>query len=348
MNSISLFGCSPSLRFSDRAVLWREPDDAPIALPKTRDPMGTWIGLRDALFLPAERILDVDYGREAVNVNALDEVPDSSWYSDPRRELGEDGAVRLRPLGAEAITRGRIDGIAPVPPLTVTKGKSEGANLGFVVKDARGKKYALKIDPPGLIGLDTSTEVVVSRLAWAAGWLVPDEAIIDFHPSQLVLAPDATMKDDFGRSLPLDAERLAQLIAILPRRSDGTIRAVASRWIEGKIVGPFQFYGRRPDDANDRVPHQDRRDLRAFGTFSEWVNNIDTLENNTLDSYVGEPGRGHLLHYEQDVGGAFGARAVGPIQYWMGQDVYLAPSRIFESLFTLGLWPRRWEGERVR
>jgi hypothetical protein len=348
VKSVSLSGCSPSLRFSDRAILWREPDDAPIPLPKTRDPMGTWLGLRDVTFLPADRALALDYGREAVNVNALDEVPDSSWYVDPRRVVGADGAVRLRPLGAEALARGRIDGIAPEPPLTVVKGKSEGANLGFVVKDARGVQYELKIDPPGLVGLDTSTEAVVSRLVWAAGWLVPDEALIDFQPGELRLAPDAKLKDPLGRSHPFTQARLDEVVAGMPRAPGGTIRAVASRWIEGKIVGPSTFFGLRNDDANDRVPHENRRDLRAFGIFSEWVNNIDTLENNTLDAYVGAPGRGHLLHYQQDVGGAFGSRAVGPIQYWMGTDVYLAPSRVLASLFTLGAWPRRWEGERVR
>ena len=49
-----------------------------------------------------------------------------------------------------------LEGLEPVAPLTVVKSKSEGANLGFVVRDARGIKYALKIDPPGLVGLDTS------------------------------------------------------------------------------------------------------------------------------------------------------------------------------------------------
>jgi hypothetical protein len=345
---VLLCGCSPSVRFADRAVLWREPDDAPIPVPKERDPMGTWLGLRDAIFLPADRVLALDYGRESVNVNALDEVPDSSWFVDVRRELGPSGEVRLRPLGAEAIARGRVDGVAPVLPLTITKSKPAGANLGFIAKDARGVQYAIKIDPPGLVGLDTSTEVVVARLAWAAGWLVPDEALIDFRPSDLKLAPGAKWKDPLGGSHPLDQRFLDHMLAAMPRAADGTIRAVASRWIEGRIVGPFTYFGRRADDANDRVPHEDRRDLRAFGLFSEWVNNIDTLENNTLDAYVGKPGEGHLLHYQQDVGGAFGARAVGPIQYWMGVDVYLAPSRVLASLVTLGAWPRRWEGERVR
>jgi hypothetical protein len=347
--ALALAACTPDVRFPDRAILWREPDDAPIAMPKERETWGTWMGVRDTIFAPADRVLALDGGRESENVNALDEVPDSTWFRDPRRVVDASGAVRLRELGAEALTRGRIGAdVTPVPPYTVTRGKAAGANAGFVVKDARGVKYAFKFDPPGLAGLDTSTEVVVARLAWAAGWLVPDETLVDVRPSELVLAPDAKSKDGLDRTVPFSREAFDRAVAHLPRQPGGTLRAIASRWIEGRAIGPFTWFGRRADDPNDRVPHEDRRDLRAFGVFSAWVNNVDALETNTFDTYVGKNGRGHVEHYQQDVGGAFGARAVGPVQFWMGSDVYLSPRRILTQTLTLGIAPRPWDGERVR
>lgn len=63
--------------------------------------------------------------------------------------------------------------------------------------------------------------------------------------------------------------------------------------------------------------------MRAFGVFASWVNDVDTLENNTLDMYVGPPGGGHVLHYHQDVGGALGTWAFAHAPYWMGHETYL-------------------------
>ncbi|HEY2745187.1 MAG TPA: hypothetical protein VGL86_11210, partial [Polyangia bacterium] len=259
------------------------------------------------------------------------------------------GQGRPRRLSPDEMARGAF-GVAPRPklPLTVTKGKDKGGNLGFIVKDALGRQFAVKLDPPGYVSLDTSTEVVVSRLAWAGGWNVPAESIVDLRPSDLILSPKATVTDALGHKKPLDAERYRKLLARAPVGPDGSMRALASLWIEGIIVGPYSYEGRRRDDGNDRVRHQDRRDLRGYGVFSAWVNDVDTTEANTLDSYLGERGRGHLVHYQQDVGGSFGARAAEPMFYWMGADTYFSGSRLFASLFSFGLVPRAWEGESVR
>ena len=100
--------------------------------------------------------------------------------------------------------------------------------------------------------------------------------------------------------------------------------------------------------ANDRIAHEDRRDLRGYGVFSAWVNDVDTTEANTLDSYVGKKGRGHLVHWQQDVGGSFGSRAAEPMFYWMGSDTYFSPGRMLASLFSFGIANRAWEGDEVR
>ncbi len=343
---VMLAGCAPTVRFADRAILWRDPDDKPIPVPAPRDPPYHWVAIRDAIFNPADQVLAIDVTREAVNVNAVDETPDSSWWIDRRRIPGQ---ALPRVLSDEEMHKGAFaDAPLPKLPLTVTKGKEKGGNLGFIVKDALGRQFAVKIDPPGYVSLDTSTEVVASRLAWAAGYFVPAEAILDLRPGDLVLSPKATTTDAAGNKIPLGPDRFQELLARAPMSPDGTIRALASLWIEGIIVGPYSYFGRRADDANDRVRHEDRRDLRGLGVFSAWVNNIDTTEANTLDSYVGERGKGHLLHWQQDVGGSFGARAAEPMYYWMGADTYFSAGRILASLLSFGIVNRAWEGETVR
>ena len=341
---LSLAGCAAG-RFADRGILWHDPDDRPAPLPRKAEPDYNWIAIRDVAILPVDRTLTLDYVREATNVNALDETPDSSWWVDRHRVPNAPPRV----LSDDEMTRGAFgERPMPQPPLTVVKSKDAGANIGFIVKDALGRQFAIKVDPPGLIGMDTSTEVVVSRLAWAAGWFVPAEALLDLSPSDLQLSPTATTIDKTGQKIPLDSVRFRKILAHAPFQSDGTIRVLASLWIEGTILGPYAYYGRRSDDKNDRIDHQNRRDLRGYGVFCPWVNNIDTTDINTLDSYLGKPGQGHVVHWQQDVGGSFGARAANPIDYWMGFDTYLSLTRMLESFFSLGTWLRAWSSDEVR
>jgi hypothetical protein len=52
-----LAGCATTARFADRPVLWRDPDDLPIARPRAPLPAGIqWTGFRDAVVFPADRV----------------------------------------------------------------------------------------------------------------------------------------------------------------------------------------------------------------------------------------------------------------------------------------------------
>jgi hypothetical protein len=108
----------------------------------------------------------------------------------------------------------------------------------------------------------------------------------------------------------------------------------------------FSAVGTRTDDPNDRIAHQNRRELRGFGVFAAWVNDTDTFQSNTLDVYVGPPGAGHVVHYQQDVGGAFAVWAARPAAYWMGHAAFFSPSLAMRSILTLGFMPQPWEGIR--
>jgi hypothetical protein len=345
----ALAGCaSPPVRFADRAILWIDPDDLPIAQPPPRPPMGNgrfWVGANDAIFEPGERFFNVEYGVEAANVNAVDEVPDSTWWTDPRRDPAHPSAP-LRALAADELTRAAGDGTTPEPPFRITAGLAGGSTAGFVAVDARGRKWALKFDPENHVGLVTGADAIASRLAWASGWRVPDDLIIEVSRSDLILAPDAKMPNRWGQKEHLDAGDVDSILWHCAREADGRYRVGASRWIAGKVLGPISWLGRDKHDPNDRVAHEDRRDLRGFGVWASWVDDVDIIENNTLDSYVGKPGQGHVVHYQLDVGGAFGTFSDTVAPFWMGDQSYFQADRIFAALFTLGFSRYRWDDPR--
>jgi hypothetical protein len=159
------------------------------------------------------------------------------------------------------------------------------------------------------------------------------------------VAADATAEARFGKHEPFTKDDLALLLG--PRTRGGQVRALASRWIDGQLLGWFSYLGRDKADANDRVRHEDRRDLRGFGVWAAWVDNVDTLENNTLDTYLGPSGHGHVVHYQQDVGGALGVFAARPTPGWMGHEGYFAVGRVLGSFATLGAIPRPFDRAKL-
>lgn len=326
--------CAPTSPFLDRQVLWRDPDDLPIPVPAHYRATDIWGRAFAPLVDAADRGLALDLGREALDVNALDEVPDSSWFTNRGR------------LSPEILAGGPLPPADPRLPLTVVSGKSEGASAGFVALDALGVKYLIKLDPPGWPGLASGADVVGSRLFHAMGWNVPADAPIEFSPGDVKLSPRARLDGRYQDSppTPLGEEELATLLARGARLASGRIRGVASRFIPGEIIGQWSYLGRRSDDPNDRIPHQDRRVLRGMVVPAAWINNVDTLETNTLDAYVGPPGRGHLVHYLIDFGSAFASYAVRPMEAWMGYEGWISGGPMLESLFTLGIGGKRfWE-----
>ncbi len=86
------------------------------------------------------------------------------------------------------------------------------------------------------------------------------------------------------------------------RSADGSYRVMAQRGLPGRVIGGFKYFGTRPDDPNDIVPHEHRRELRALQVFGAWTNLVDMKAGNTLDTVITENGRSYVRHYLQDVG----------------------------------------------
>jgi len=248
----------------------------------------------------------------ARNVNTIDEVPDSSWFTN---------RAGTRPLSVEDIMRGpNRDNGPKAGAWTVTSSKSDGVTPGFTIKDADGVRWFLKFDPPGYRGMSTGTEVTATKLMWALGYHVPENHVAYLRREQLVVGEGAKVTPPSGKTRRMRLGDIDEMLARVDREPDGTYRVVASRALDGKPIGRIRFDGTRPDDPNDIVPHQHRRELRGYGTFAAWLNHVDAKSINSLDTLVTEHGRSFVRHHLIDFGSSLGSGGLGPADYWAGHE----------------------------
>jgi len=271
---------------------------------------------------------------EAENVNSLDEVPDSTWFTNRHAK---------RRLTAEELARGPGTGSPPTEPFTIVRGKELGASAGFVGKDQQGRLLFVKFDPRQNIGMGTNADVIGSKFLHAAGYNVPAYYTVTIDPNTLVLSPEAKIPGKYKVKRPMTQEDLVSLLKKAPKDSDGNIIAGASMGLPGKPKGPFKYEGVRADDPNDTVLHDNRRELRGLGLIMAWLNNTDARRGNTLDMYVEEEGRKFLRHYIIDFSGALGSEALGPKQVTDGHEYFIDPEIISLSTAAFGVWVKPWE-----
>ena len=155
---------------------------------------------------------------------------------------------------------------------------------GFVIVDSRGNQYLLKFDSPQFAELSSAADVIGSKLFYALGYNTPENYLATMRREALVIDPTTRIDDRDGRPRPMTPRDLDDLLKRAARNSDGTYRVLASKGLSGRPLGPFRYYGTRPDDPNDLVPHQHRRELRALRVFGAWTNLTDLKAANTLDA----------------------------------------------------------------
>jgi hypothetical protein len=227
----------------------------------------------------------------------------------------------------------------------VVRAKSEGVTPGFTVKDGNGALFLIKFDPPGYPGMTTAAGVIVGRIMHAAGYNVPDDAVVHFRREDLILGDGVMIDLPDGRRHAMTAADLDALLAGVWRGDDGRYRAIASRFLDGRPAGPFNFKGRRQDDPNDTVRHENRRELRGLRTISAWLSSFDTKQGNTLDMYVTENGQSFLRHYLIDFASTLGAGAYGPVAR-INHEYTLSLAGVTRRHVTLGLTEDAWR--RIR
>ena len=237
-------------------------------------------------------------GIRAKNLNTIDEVPDSSWFTN---------RIGTRAVTAEELARGPNVGAPPDPSHWVLiREKTAGAHPGFTARDAKGETWFLEFDPVHYPGGATAAVQIATKFFWALGYNQVESYLTTFDPRRVDIDPKATVRRPSGRRSPFTRDDMNAILETVARNPDGTYRVIAGRLIRGKILGGFQYDGTRPDDPNDVVPHEHRRELRALRVFGAWTNLTDLKAANTLDALVTANGRTTVLHYLQDVGSTFG------------------------------------------
>ena len=276
----------------------------------------------------------------AVNVNSMDEVPDSSWFTN---RIGR-GAMTV----AE-IVRGpnQLDTIS-IDDWPIIEEKSSGITTGYRVvdpadKSARPRRYQVKFDPPSNPGMASAAEVIGAAIYHALGYNVVQGYIVEVDPSRIVISPDATTVSMSGVKRQLNRRDVDRLLARGARLPNGKYVGTLSRFADGRPKGYFKYYGTRPDDPNDIHAHEHRRELRANRVFAAWLNHDDSRGINSLDM-LEEPGDGRrfIRHYMFDFGSIMGSGSTKPQTLRAGNEYILEWGPGFKTLATLGLYVRPW------
>jgi hypothetical protein len=274
-------------------------------------------------------------GIRALNVNTLDEVPDSSWWTN--RLL----ARRMTPA---EIARGANTGNGPVDGAwTIVGAKTEGRSPGFRITDPTGQLYFVKFDPPANPELASGAEAVTTPLFHALGYHVPENYIATVRREQLRIGPAAKVYREFSRQeTPLLPDDVDNLLARVAPNADGTFRVLASKAVEGTPLGPFRYYGTRPDDPNDVFAHEDRRELRAMRVFAAWLNHDESRSINSQDSLVKRGDRSVVKHFLLDFGSTLGSGTTQAQRPRAGNEYIWEARPTLLTMVTLGLYVRPW------
>src|SRR4029450_11138999 len=93
------------------------------------------------------------------DVNTIDEVPNSSWFTN---------RIRTETLSPAAVGPGPLTGNGPPPGIwSVTRPKEAGFAPGFTMKDAKGDTWFVSFDANGFPEAATGAILVANRIFWS-------------------------------------------------------------------------------------------------------------------------------------------------------------------------------------
>ena len=123
----------------------------------------------------------------ALNVNTVDEVPDSSWFTN---------RIGRKALSAAEIAKGpdRSAGVS-LEGWMVSGGKSAGVQPGFRMTDPEGQLYQIEVDPPSNPELASGAEIIGTAFYHAIGYHVVDVYLAEIDREALVISDKATIRD---------------------------------------------------------------------------------------------------------------------------------------------------------
>jgi hypothetical protein len=262
-------------------------------------------------------------------------VPDSSWFTN--RIGHRDMAIPELVKGPDRVGRANLEG------WVVSAGKGTGAQPGFRMMDPAKKLYQIEVDPPSNPELATAAEIIGTAFYHAFGYNTVDVYLADVDPDTLVISETATIRDPMsGKRRAFTKRDLDDVFRRAARREDGRYRVLVSRFAEGKPLGNFRYHGTRPDDPNDIVPHEHRRELRGARVFGAWLNHDDSRGVNSLDMLESTDGKAWVKHYMFDFGSILGSGTIFAQRHRAGNEYLFEHRPGWLTLATLGLYVRPW------
>jgi hypothetical protein len=326
---------------------WAAADRGDIPQPEPRDPPLMRDQFEENISRPLGRLVNpvrvarhiggvfgTEIAHSAGDVNDLDEALNSTWFTN---------RIGLYALTPEEVARGpaRTDGPDRSATWQVVRAKTQGVTPGFNVKDGRGDVYVIKFDPPCCPGGPSAAGVITGRLLYAAGYNVPEDFVVTFRRGDVKVGDGVKYTDRDGRTRTMTEADLDTLLASVVAEPDGSYRVLASRFLSGKPIGPFDWKGRRKADPFDRVKHENRRELRGLRMICAWLGHFDMKQHNTLDMWIDDGSHRYVKHYLIDFASTLGMGAAGP--YEMANMEYGADiAASFGRLFALGLHQDEW------
>src|SRR6188768_580981 len=173
------FQAAAGPRFYPDDPVWVDDDrafDASKALPTATGDLYDFV--EHTFMSPDERV-----DRPAVNVNSLDEVPDSSWFTN---RIGRQRMPR------EALVRGPDRQARPdIQDWPIVAGKSEGVQPGFRMRDPANHLWQIEFDPRSNPEMASGAEVIGTAFYHALGYNVVEVYVTDVDPTKIKIAPNA-------------------------------------------------------------------------------------------------------------------------------------------------------------
>src|SRR4029453_8477115 len=220
----------------------------------------------------------------------------------------------------------------------VPAGKSGGIQPGFRMSDPSGQIYQTEGAPPSNPELASGAEIIGTAFYHAIGYNVVDVYLTELDRESLMIEDKATIRDPLnGRRRRLKKYDLDNVFNRAARLENGRYRVLVSRFAPGKPLGNFRYYGQRPDDPNDVVLHEHRRELRGARVFGAWLNHDDSRGINSLAMLATTGGKGWIKHYMFDFGSILGSGTIYAQRHRSGNEYIFEQRPGWLTLATLGL-----------
>ena len=174
-------------RFFDDDPLIREPESQDSSKVKEWE-IDLFIDLATNLFgRPGDSAPNV----RAKNINTVDEVPDSSWFTN---------RLLTRPVTPDDVARGPLTGSGPAPGTwSLVSRKLAGVAPGFTMRDSRNELWFVSFDAARHPEAATSAIIVANKIFWTLGYWQVENYLVSVNPEQILISDKATFTPASGR-----------------------------------------------------------------------------------------------------------------------------------------------------